>query len=197
MRGLSDPTLRTIRVAAEEVGDDAETRRSEARGSPPAAIAQASEKGARQRSVPWRGPRPAGRAASTCGRAAARVVYFFAPPGLGHHLHLRRPRAVVGRSRSSSASGMHKPASRCPGTCSPPGNCGFVVGDAIRAFYEDVQGVESPFPGLADAAYLAAYPILVAGMVLLVRSRDKAKDRANVIDAMIITVSVRRARGST
>ena len=70
------------------------------------------------------------------------------------------------------------------------GNFCFVVGDVIRAFYESVLGVEAPFPSLADPAYLLAYPLLAAGLLLLVRSRDKAKDRGNVIDAMIIVTSV-------
>ena len=64
------------------------------------------------------------------------------------------------------------------------GQFGFVLGDGIRAVYESGLGVEAPFPSVADATYLAAYPILAVGVLLLVRQRDK--DQANVIDAMIL-----------
>ena len=63
-------------------------------------------------------------------------------------------------------------------------------GDTTRAYYEVIQGVESPFPGLADISYLAAYPILIAGHGPLVTQPGRVNDRANVIDSMIFTVSV-------
>ena len=51
-------------------------------------------------------------------------------------------------------------------------------------------GVEAPFPGLADVAYIAAYPVLAAGLLLLVRSREPARSRASLIDALIVMASV-------
>ena len=69
------------------------------------------------------------------------------------------------------------------------GQLAFVTGDLIRAYYEVSVGVSAPFPGLADVAYVAAYPILAASLVLLVRSRDGARDRANFIDVMVIVTS--------
>src|SRR4051812_36158736 len=115
-------------------------------------------------------------------------VYFFAPPGWGHHLIYD----TLGMSSVVAILwGVHryKPANPWVWYLFALGNFAFVVGDATRAWYEVVQGVESPFPGLADVGYLAAYPILIAGMVLLVRGRDKDNDRANVIDSLILTVS--------
>ena len=48
-----------------------------------------------------------------------------------------------------------------------------------------------PFPSAADALYLAGYPCIGAGLVILARSRagSRAHARASVIDAAIVTVA--------
>lgn len=63
-------------------------------------------------------------------------------------------------------------------------------GNAIWSYYEIVLAIESPFPSLADALYLAGYFPLILGMLLLVRQRMRQADVGSVIDAMIVTVSV-------
>jgi diguanylate cyclase len=50
--------------------------------------------------------------------------------------------------------------------------------------------VEVPFPSVADGLYLAFYPILAAGLLLLVRGRAPGRDAASLIDATIITTGV-------
>jgi diguanylate cyclase (GGDEF)-like protein/PAS domain S-box-containing protein len=65
----------------------------------------------------------------------------------------------------------------------------FVAGDALAYNYERIFGSALPFPSIADAFYLAFYPLLVAGMLLLIRERNEARDRASLIDALIITVA--------
>ena len=116
-------------------------------------------------------------------------VAYFVVPGVPHHLLYD----VLGLSSVAAilyGVRKHKPATPMPWYLFAAGNFCFVSGDVIRTFYESVLGVEAPFPSLADPAYLLAYPLLAAGLLLLVRSRDKAKDRGNVIDAMIIVTSV-------
>jgi signal transduction histidine kinase len=54
------------------------------------------------------------------------------------------------------------------------------VGDAHRA----------PFPSLADVVYLSFYPLLVPGLLLLVRAQNPGRDRASLIDAVIIATGV-------
>ena len=44
----------------------------------------------------------------------------------------------------------------------------FVIGDTIRAYYENALGVESPSPSAADGFYLLGYPLLAAGLAYLV-----------------------------
>jgi diguanylate cyclase (GGDEF)-like protein/PAS domain S-box-containing protein len=117
------------------------------------------------------------------------VAYFFAPEGLGHHviydlIGLSSVTAIVWGIR------RYKPADALAWKLFAAGNLCFVVGDMIRGFYESALGKEAaPFPGLADVAYLGAYPILITGVLVLVRSRDRSRDRANLVDALIIATS--------
>lgn len=57
----------------------------------------------------------------------------------------------------------------------------FVAGDFLYYSYD------LPFPALADGFYIAYYPLQVAGLVLLIRSRSPGRDSASLLDALIIT----------
>jgi diguanylate cyclase (GGDEF)-like protein/PAS domain S-box-containing protein len=69
------------------------------------------------------------------------------------------------------------------------GMLSFVVGDVLAYNYKRFFGTELPFPSIADAFYLATYPLLIAGLVLLVRKRSRAHDRGAMIDALIVSTS--------
>ena len=57
-------------------------------------------------------------------------------------------------------------------------------GDAVYSYY--VHGLhQDPFPSVADALYLGAYPLLAAGLFVLVRQRA-GRSRAAVLDASIV-----------
>jgi diguanylate cyclase (GGDEF)-like protein len=63
-----------------------------------------------------------------------------------------------------------------------------VTGDAVYSYYE--YGLhEEPYPSLADVFYLASYPMLIAGLVLLVRSR-RATGAARLVDAAIVATGI-------
>ena len=67
----------------------------------------------------------------------------------------------------------------------------FVAGDVITYhpewfFHSD----NAPFPSWGDAAYLAVYPLLVAGLLMLVRSRNPGGNRPALIDALVISIGV-------
>jgi signal transduction histidine kinase len=70
------------------------------------------------------------------------------------------------------------------------GQLSFTIGDAISFFHEWVLGVEMPYPSVADGFFLVFYPLLAAGLLLLVRGRTPGRDWASLIDATIITVGV-------
>lgn len=58
----------------------------------------------------------------------------------------------------------------------------FIAGDYFYYTYD------LAFPSFADGLYIAYYPLQIAGLVLLIRSRTPGRDWASLIDALIITV---------
>lgn len=50
----------------------------------------------------------------------------------------------------------------------------------------EAWGGDGPFPGLNDVVYLAAYPLLGAGVLVMVRTRRAGTDRAAFLDAAIL-----------
>jgi diguanylate cyclase len=49
---------------------------------------------------------------------------------------------------------------------------------------------QNPFPSLADAFYVGGYPVLAAGLLVLIRGRISGRDRAGLIDAAIIATGL-------
>jgi len=69
------------------------------------------------------------------------------------------------------------------------GNAAWVLGDAMYSWYQDIALV-APFPSPADAAYLVAYPLLAAGLWVLVRSRVDENGVTAFLDSAILTVGL-------
>jgi len=65
----------------------------------------------------------------------------------------------------------------------------YVTADIIFYTYQDLLH-RDVFPSLADVFYLAAYPFLTAGLLLLIRSRSPGADRAGLLDALVVTVGL-------
>ena len=65
----------------------------------------------------------------------------------------------------------------------------FALGDVLFGVYEHVLHKQT-LPSPADGFYLAAYPVLAAGMWLLVRQRSTGRDWESLIDASIVTVAL-------
>jgi signal transduction histidine kinase len=65
----------------------------------------------------------------------------------------------------------------------------FAVGDILFNFYARIWHRDLPVPSVADAFYLAAYPFLAVGLVLLVLRMASKDRRAGVIDAALLTVA--------
>ena len=64
----------------------------------------------------------------------------------------------------------------------------FVAGDIMWNWYETIG--ESPFPSLADVLYLAGYPFIAFGLLLLIKRRIGDGDRGGLLDAAILTTAV-------
>ena len=83
----------------------------------------------------------------------------------------------------------HRPANALLWYCFAAGEAIWVIGDVIYSVYEYVLHIE-PFPSPADVFYLAAYPVLIAGLWLLIRRRSAGRDRAGTLDACIVATGL-------
>lgn len=84
----------------------------------------------------------------------------------------------------------HRPAHPLPWYAFALGQLIFVAGDITYNVYENTLHIPAPFPSPADAFYVAAYPLSIAGMVLLIRSRVPERSWGAFIDALIVTTGV-------
>ena len=115
-----------------------------------------------------------------CGWMAALTGAFYAFPGL-------RPAAWAALASSSAAAivvgiVVHRPARALPWWLLAAAVSLYGVGDVIQHFLTGV------FPSLADAFYLAAYPVSVVALVLLVRCRSGGRDQGSLLDALSLAV---------
>jgi PAS domain S-box-containing protein len=83
---------------------------------------------------------------------------------------------------------MHHPELRAPWYLFALGMTFFVMGDVITYNYERLFGAELPYPSVGDLAYLAVYPCLIAGLMLLIRRRSPGRDRESLIDSLIVAI---------
>jgi signal transduction histidine kinase len=77
---------------------------------------------------------------------------------------------------------IHRPARRLPWVLLALGNACFVIGDVIGIFE-----TSRPVPTLADVLYLAGYPLLTGGLLLLILSAGGRNRIAALGDAGIVT----------
>ena len=86
---------------------------------------------------------------------------------------------------------MHRPASASPWRWFAAGFALFWFGDLYTYSYPLLLNGDVPFPSLGDGAYIAVYPALVTGLVLLVSSRRRSGgDSGRLIDSLILTVGL-------
>ena len=84
---------------------------------------------------------------------------------------------------------MHRPAERLGWWLLIAGSACSVAGDGIENIgYNLVLHRPVPFPSIADAFYLAAYPFLFAGIARVCRSRTERDSRENYADAAILAL---------
>jgi signal transduction histidine kinase len=121
--------------------------------------------------------------------ALAIVVYFLLPPD-GQSIFY----VVIGAASVAAifvGTARNLPAGRrLPWQLFAFGLLGQVAGDAIFAFYEVALNREPPAPSVADAFYLAGYPLLVVGLLLVLRELGGQTSRAAVLDTIVIFSAV-------
>jgi diguanylate cyclase (GGDEF)-like protein len=84
-----------------------------------------------------------------------------------------------------------RPAARFAWILLAAGSALFWLGDLYTYSAPLLLNIDvPPFPSPGDAAYLAMYPVIMAGLVLLVRSRSDKANRGGLIDGLILTVGL-------
>ncbi|MEA2392463.1 MAG: hypothetical protein QOJ82_354, partial [Solirubrobacteraceae bacterium] len=84
----------------------------------------------------------------------------------------------------------HRPACAVAWWCFALGFALFWLGDLYTYSYPRLFGADVPFPSIGDGAYVLVYPALMAGLVVLTRRRNPERDRAGVIDSLIMTLGL-------
>lgn len=82
---------------------------------------------------------------------------------------------------------LHRPARRWPWLVLAAANLTFVSGDTAYNALESFFGQTRPFPSVADALYLATYPLFAIGLFGFIRYRAVGRDLGVVLDALILT----------
>jgi diguanylate cyclase (GGDEF)-like protein/PAS domain S-box-containing protein len=85
---------------------------------------------------------------------------------------------------------LHRSRHRLPWAIMALGVFAACAGDTTWAIYENVWGIEAPFPSLADAFYLTSYPVITLAVLLLTRLRTRSSDLSGLIDAAIVSVGL-------
>ena len=92
---------------------------------------------------------------------------------------------------------MNRPSARVPWWCFVLGLFLFWLGDMYTYSYPKLFNVAVPFPSIGDAIYLAVYPALMLGLLVLVRRRNRGGDGPGLIDSLIMSVGLALISGVT
>ena len=99
---------------------------------------------------------------------------------------------VVGVSSAAAVlvgTRRHRPSLTLAWYLFAAGLMAFAVGDFLFNFYARIWHRDLPVPSVADGFYLAGYPFLAIGLILLVRRMLSTDRRVGAIDAALLTVA--------
>jgi PAS domain S-box-containing protein len=116
---------------------------------------------------------------------AVTLLYAFGPSWFGAAPVLN---AIGASSVVAIVAGVYiwKPTKRLAWYLMALGLALFVAGDVITYNYERLFHSPLPFPSVGDVLYLAVYPCLMAGILVLVAARNPKRDGGSLIDSLII-----------
>ena len=117
------------------------------------------------------------------------ALYLFAP-GLSGNGPLINFLGLTGVLAIVAGIRMNKPAARAAWWLFAAGQFLFLSGDLYTYSYPKLLGADVGFPSIGDGLYLLVYPMLMAGLLILVRRRSPRPDRAALIDALILTIGI-------
>ncbi|WP_249998074.1 bifunctional diguanylate cyclase/phosphodiesterase [Actinoplanes sp. M2I2] len=85
---------------------------------------------------------------------------------------------------------VHQPSRRLPWYLLSAVVASFTLGDTTYNILTDFLGVENPFPSLADVFYLIVYPMIAVALLVFIRARAGADNRAALLDALVPTAGL-------
>jgi diguanylate cyclase (GGDEF)-like protein/PAS domain S-box-containing protein len=115
------------------------------------------------------------------------AVYFVFP---GNHLLLWSPLGLSGAVAIGVGVRLHRPGQQLAWWLLSGALLAFITGDTLYNVMVDVLGMDNPFPSVADVFYLTMYPLVAAGLMLLVRGRTSRRERGSLLDALIVTTGM-------
>jgi diguanylate cyclase (GGDEF)-like protein/PAS domain S-box-containing protein len=120
---------------------------------------------------------------------AMTALYLFVPPFAGNG-PLINTLGLLGVLAIVAGIRIHRPGARAAWWLFAAGQFLFFSGDLYTYSYPKLTGANVEFPSVGDALYLAVYPVLMAGLIILIRRRNPRRDRSALIDAAILTIGV-------
>lgn len=121
--------------------------------------------------------------------AAGTAVYFLAPGVAGNGAIFN----LLGISASIAilvGVRKHRPSTWVPWALFATAQALFVTGDVLYYTLPGIFHYTVDFPSLGDVFYVAVYPLIILGLVLLIRARTPHRDWEALIDAAIIGIGV-------
>src|SRR2546423_2268988 len=94
--------------------------------------------------------------------------------------------ALIAALACGAAALRHKGRMRVAWALLGSGAAAWAIGEGIWSYIEVIRGQQVPFPSLADAGYLAAVPLVVAGIAVFPGRHRTASRAAFLLDGAII-----------
>ena len=125
--------------------------------------------------------------------AAFGIVYYVGPPGLRAASFIYNGVSWSGVVMILVGIKLNRPKDGWAWGIMALGLALFASGDLITyntQFFFHTSSANAPFPSVGDALYLLFYPVIISGVLILVRRRSPGRDRAALIDSLIITIGI-------
>lgn len=122
------------------------------------------------------------------------ALYVFVPPLKGSPLVINGL-GLYGLLAMIAGIRFYRPRARLAWWLFVLGVFLFWVGDVYTYSIRILFNVTVPFPSFGDAVYLTMYPVLMVGIMLLVRRRTQRADGPGAVDALIMTLGLALVSG--
>lgn len=96
---------------------------------------------------------------------------------------------AVGGGAAASVAALRRTTRRLAWGLIAGGLVSSALGDALWLAYEAAEGVDPPFPWIADGPYLLGWSVIIVGVGLLVRDPDRGRRLPALLDAGVVVLA--------